>query len=1133
MSQQPGFEVLDAVGLRQGRSEQRPIDLGLKAPTLIALLRARAHSQPDDLSFKFLIDGEGKEADLTYAGLDRRARVIAAYLQARLSPGDPVLLLYPPGLEYISAFFGCLYAGMVAVPTSLPHPSMQHRALPRLISIITESGAQAALTQQAIYSIIDGIARGNEELHNIDFMSTDTLTDGLADEWREVDVEPDALALVQYTSGSISAPKGVALTHRNILFNQAMITAAGHTHEDQCFVGWLPPTHDMGLFGGILHMVYIGRSAVLMSPEKFLQRPVRWLEAISKHRGTVSAAPNFAFDLCVAKTTPEERERLDLSSWRLVFNGAEPIRPNSLEQFFEAFAVSGLRRSVMYPCYGLAESTLIVSGGDVVGPKIVHFDTDELTRNHAAVPAAPGDSARALVGCGRAILTEKIKIVDPETCELRSDGQVGEIWISSPAVAHGYWKNPELSKEIFQARIAGVDDEDEYLRTGDFGFLHEGELFVTGRLKDLIIIHGSNHYPQDIEHTAARHPLARRGGACVFEMDSDGVESVVIVQEVKPGTEEAYDEVIEHILRDVATEHQVPVSAVVLTAPRAVPKTTSGKVQRRLCKKLFLDDELQPLRMWRHELRRRRRRATTEAEVTEDVSVVCEVVVSTVRPLLYDYGITATASTDLSLLGLSSVRVAELFQSLQERLLRDDLDLEMNILYEHPRLDDLASFLFFRGLVDSEKFEQVTQAHVAAGHAMLDDEESSGIGENFSINHGIDGYDELPFMQRVEAFNRAVPKFFDEHYLRCIDSSMEREVKVVDRASGDAQYMVMFGSNNYLGLANHPYIRDRVIELINKYGIGVSGAPALNGYTTLHLDVEEHLARFKGCEAAMLFSSGYNANVGLTHSIAGARTLVVYDEFCHASFLDGLSMARARAIPFRHNSMTELERILGEQKDEHVDIFVAVEGLYSMDGDVAPMDQVVEISHRYGAMVVVDDAHGTGIYGPRGEGVAAHFSTHADITMGTFSKVLAVNGGFIAGDRDMVDFLRYNQRSYIFSTSIAPVLLAAVKAGLELLDAHPELNQRLWDNIHYLASELDKIGIHHEPSSPIFPILFPEGLDVAKACSLFRERNLFVNPIVYPAVPKSKERLRVSVKASHTREDLDRLVQCFHDAWEL
>jgi glycine C-acetyltransferase len=508
-----------------------------------------------------------------------------------------------------------------------------------------------------------------------------------------------------------------------------------------------------------------------------------------------------------------------------------------------------------------------------------------------------------------------------------------------------------------------------------------------------------------------------------------------------------------------------------------------------------------------------------------------------VHPQLVEFGVSVTERTDLSLLGVDSLKLAEILQAVTAQLLRADVNLEMNVLHEYPKLQDLAEFLHSRGLIDTNKLaralERERSAGIRAPHTAVSDDASTGVGENFSLDIKIKDSDALPFRRRIEAFNRAIPEFFHEHYLRCIDSSMDREVRVLDRTTGEVRSKLMFGSNNYLGLANHPYVRQRVIELIDRYGVGVSGAPALNGYTTLHLDVEEHLARFKGSEACMIFSSGYNANVGLTSSLGNVRTLVVYDEFSHASFLDGLAMSPSRAIPFRHNQMNELERILDQHRSSYVDAFVAVEGLYSMDGDLAPLDEVVAIAHRYDAMVVIDDAHSTGIYGPNGEGAAAHFKVHVDITMGTFSKVLAVNGGFIAGSKELISFLRSNQRSYIFSTSIAPVTLAAVKAGLELIERDPELNQRLWDNVRYLAAELTKIGIPREPVSPIFPILFPENLDVAQACALFRSRGLFVNPIVYPAVPKSKERLRISIKASHTRQDLDRLVECFHDAWKL
>jgi amino acid adenylation domain-containing protein len=535
------------------------MSIGLSFRTMTGMLRCRAVERPEREAFLFLADGEREEARLTYEELDRRARAIALNLRESLEPGDRALLLYPPGLELIAAFFGCLYAGVVAVPAYPPRPG--DRSQSRLRAIARDAEPRAALTTQ-------GFAARVPELGALHWIATETLETPEGLDLPEPD--PESIALLQYTSGSTATPKGVMVTHANLLHNEAMIGQAFRQDEGSVVVGWLPLYHDMGLIGNVLQPIHAGARCVLMSPTVFLQRPRRWLEAISRYRGTTSGGPNFAYELCLRKIPPEQREGLDLSSWRVAFNGAEPVRAETLERFAEAFASCGFRREAFYPCYGLAEATLFVTGPH---------------------PRGGGPGVKGRVSCGHAWNGQRIAIVDPETGAELPAGREGEIWISGPSVARGYWRNPEATERDFRARLAS--GEGPFLRTGDLGFLLDGELYVTGRIKDLVILRGRNHYPQDLELTAERsHPDLRPGCGAAFSVEVNGEERLVLVQEVERHRREGFGELAEAVRRTVAEEHEVQAHEVVLVRVGAVPKTSSGKVQRRLCRELYLAGEL-------------------------------------------------------------------------------------------------------------------------------------------------------------------------------------------------------------------------------------------------------------------------------------------------------------------------------------------------------------------------------------------------------------------------------------------------------------------------------------------------------------------------------------------------------------
>lgn len=569
------------------------------AQSLVEALSRLSASIPTDIAYTFLPDGEGAEQNLTFRELEWQARSVAARLQQMARPGDRAALVYESGLEYIAAMTGCFYAGVVAVPIYPPDPMRMHRTGARLQTILEDAEATLVLTGRSEFDRFGGYLSDSETV-----LVTDEVPVEEGVDWKRPEIGPDTLALLQYTSGSTGRPRGVMLTHSNLMFNFEHIKR--FDEPNAVAVSWLPMYHDMGLIGLVLQVLQSGRRTVLMSPLSFVKRPVRWLQAISKYRAYATSGPSFAYDLCVQKVSDEDLAQLDLSCWTLACNGAEPVRADTLERFAKRFAPAGFRREAFYPCYGLAEATLIVSGGDKNTPPIVRpYDAEQLAVHRVKripkglTPKEIKQRGRAIVGCGCGVDRQEIAIVDPETRRRCAADEVGEIWVRGPGVAAGYWNDRKATQETFNAFTSETHDG-PYLRTGDTGFLDRGELFVTGRLKDLIIIRGRNHYPQDLERTVEGcHPLLRRDHGVAFGVEVGGEERAVIVFGVGRTKKIDFDQLFAAIRGALLHEHEVAPHAIVLVKGREIPKTSSGKLQRRACKEFYESGELDIVAEWR------------------------------------------------------------------------------------------------------------------------------------------------------------------------------------------------------------------------------------------------------------------------------------------------------------------------------------------------------------------------------------------------------------------------------------------------------------------------------------------------------------------------------------------------------
>ena len=1071
-------------------------DRAIDCDTLVDLLRLRADEMPDRVVYRFIPGDRKAELRITYAELDRRARSIAARIRETAPPGSRALLLVPPGLDYVAAYFGCLYAGVIAVPAYPPNP---RRPDPRIPSIVADCDPAVALTTAALLDKLDQWRGDDAGLARLRWLIADDSVDASA-EWTPDRRRADDVAMLQYTSGSTAAPKGVVLTHRNLLHNLASIRAAFpvvHAPDD-VGVFWLPPFHDMGLIGGILQPCYLGRGAVLMSSATFLQRPLIWLETISKYRATTSAAPNFAFDLCVERAKPEDLRGLDLSSWHTVFDGAEPIRAETIDRFARTFADAGFRREAFLPCYGLAEATLFVSGGPWgQGPSTLDVSRAALEEKRAAA-ATTGDRLR-LVSSGAPAATQHVRIVDPETLQARDDRRVGEIWVSGDSVASGYWNNPEETQLTFGALIAGEGDRG-YLRTGDLGFLDDGQLFVTGRLKDLIILSGRNFYPQDLELAAERsHQSLRPGHAAAFALDDAGAERLALVLEVTRHHREADNEaVIAAVRRALAEREGVLPDVVVLVRQNGIPRTSSGKVQRRATRAMLLDGTLDIV--------------ARSDQTVDDVAIALGDSVDASAPveawlrrwvadeLQIDVrSVDATASVrDYGLDSVAAVRlVTELEQVLGHRV-------DVSLLWREPSIRSLSRALEAGG-------EGVIQR--------LQDKRSPDWRDERLVSPlPASEFPEHRLLQsRLEDLDR---HGLENPYFRVHEGSTGSVATIDGRA------VVNFANYNYLGLSGDPRVNAAAVAAVHRYGTSVSASRVVSGERPVHQELEHELASFIGVEGCILYIGGVTTNVSTIAHLIGAGDVVLCDELLHNSAMQGALYSGAHRLTFPHNDWKAADRLLREVRARYRRALIVIEGVYSADGDIPDLAQFVALKRQHEAWLMVDEAHSIGVLGATGRGLAEHSGVSpraVDLWMGTLSKSLASVGGYIGARREIIEYLKYTAPGFVFSVGMAPASAAAALEALRILRREPDRVASLQRNAAHFLRLAKEHGLNTGSSggTPIIPIIVGDSVRAVRLSQQLLERGINVQPMVAPAVSETGARLRFFVAHDHTPQQIE------------
>jgi len=1142
--------------------------------TLVEMVRHRARTQPHDIAFSYLVDGELEQIDVTYEELDRQARAIGAWLLSRGLAGERALLLYPAGLAFIAGFLGCLYAGVVAVPV---YPPRRNRSMARIQSIADDADAKVALTTDDVLSRVEGLIDETPHLKQLAWLDTCHVPAGMEQQWNPPDIHGETLAFLQYTSGSTGTPKGVVLNHANLVHNSALIAHAFEHTRTSLGVFWLPSYHDMGLIGGILQPIYVGRTNVLMSPMTFLQKPFRWLSAITRFRATTAGGPNFAYEHCIQKITPEQLKQLDLSCWKLAFNGAEPVRAETLRRFAEKFAPCGFRAEAFYPCFGLAEATLIVSGGYVAKPPIIRsFDSLALAHGKAQEVAGGSPTARDLVGCGGTLPDQKIVITNPETKRTCTPGEIGEIWVSGPSMAQGYWKRPDVTEAMFHAHLEGSGDG-PFLRTGDLGFMLDGELYVTGRLKDLIILRGVNYYPQDIELTVQRcHPRLRSDCGAAFALEKDGREQLVLVFEVERHKQGQFSEVFQAIRRSVASEHDLNIDAIVLIRAGTVPKTSSGKIQRHACCQSYLEGTLDVVGEWRlgdaeeksaevslslTTAPRLSEFAASHGEWAEDITSsqpspnhlakAEERLASASQGREGTNGRPSAAAHEAAVEPApAGARPAQKMQAAQiviEEIRRVAKERANGLTLDSPiaesgmdsleRMEILATIEERFGgrfppeiLVELETTRQVIEAvekylgsqPLAAAHLFAATE----------IPREAYSFDQFPEYRQLQQRLGLLKTLGVGNPYFGIHQGITN-----DRTMIDGRELINFASYNYVGTSGDPLVSAAAKAAIDRYGTSVSASRLASGEKVIHGELESAIAQFIGAEAAVTFVGGHSTNESVIGHLVGPGDLVLQDALAHNSIVEGAMLSGARRRPFTHNDWQAADRLLEQFRREYRRVLLVIEGVYSMDGDFPDLPRFIEVKKRHKALLMIDEAHSIGVLGHHGRGIGEHFGVNrsdVDVWMGTMSKALGSCGGYIAGSRALVEYLKYTAPGFVFSVGLPASAAAAALASIRIMETQPERVAQLRENsrLFQLLASQEGMNTGTSQNTGVVPVIVGNSIACLQLSRAMFARGVNVQPIVHPAVEESAARLRFFITSLHTSEQIQYTVKVLAEELE-
>ena len=1083
---------------------------------LVDLLRYWCSASPEKTVYHMIVDGDDDVVSVSYRNFDERVRAVAAKIASQVVPGQRAIMMYQNTLDFMVAFFACHYAKVIPVPA---YPPRRNRRMGRINAIADDCNAAIALTSAEVLKRRHGMIDGCASLQNIPWLATEEVPIELAGDWVSPDLSPQDIGLLQYTSGSTGSPKGVVLTQENLMANFGYIAEGFQVSLFEQGLTWLPPYHDMGLIGGLLVSLSRGATTTILSPVHFLTKPIRWLRAISKFRASISGGPNFAYSLCVNRIDDADCEGLDLSSWRVAFNGAEPIRADTISAFTRKFEKFGFQPISHYPCYGMAETTLLVTGAEVTKPPTVRaFDKNLLVENKVVPVSEDAKNAKLLIGCGRPMTGENVIVVHPETRKQLAEDQIGEIWIQSASVGLGYWNKEEESEQTFKATLAGEEDN-YYLRSGDLGFFDQGELFITGRLKDIIVIRGVNRYPQDIEATVEQSSeRLREAGAAAFAIESWERERLIVVCEVdRQRVQTDWQQVIQQIRANVTEEHELPPDGVVLVRAGSIPKTSSGKIQRRTCRDDYLNKRLLIVDQWLswESQEEQQAKSTVREELPPVDDKLLQVVIHHVKQVAKERAKEIGAETnivvDLGLDSLERLQIANLLEDQFGGRFPDD------VLQEIETVGEVASAI--------KSYIGDTPINLEVNEPEVSQRQAGPIPESFYK------IDQMPEFIRVQQLRSVLEStgvrnpFFLAH-----------EGVIADTTRIDGRDLISFSSYNYVGLSGHPEVSDAAKLAIEEFGTSASASRLVSGEKTVHKQLETEMAAFLGTDDSVVMAGGHATNESVIGHLVGAGDLVLHDSLAHNSIVQGAELSGARRRGFEHNNWQQLDEVLSQIRHQYRRVLVAIEGLYSMDGDSPELDKFVAVKNKHKVWLFVDEAHSIGTLGETGRGTAELFGVgrkDVEVWMGTLSKSFGSAGGFIAGDSRLIEYLRYTTPGFVFAAALPPPNAAAALESLRILIREPERVSKLAANSKLFLDLANEAGLNTGTSqaSPIVPVITGNSLQALQLSEAMYQRGFNVQPILHPAVEEEKARLRFFITSAHSEEQIRQAVAAVSEAY--
>ncbi|KAG6612346.1 Fatty-acid-CoA ligase [Phytophthora cinnamomi] len=1122
---------------------------------VVAELKRRAASDKwrHKIVYTFLDDFGRETVNLSFEDVDRAARKIAAALQrdAGAVKGDRVMLCYPPGLDFALAFWGCLYAGVVGIPVYPPYPGTLAKDLPKFNRLVEDSGAAVVLTNTTYHlaskmATVKGYFSTDRTAWpaNLKWITTDSLADSLVAQYDEEDalsLTHNDVAFFQYSSGSTSAPKAVMISHGNL---RAQLKTWESIVPTDTMVSWLPSYHDMGLVGFIITPCVTAARCVSMSPISFIKDPALWMRTASKYKATHVCAPNFGYALAARKTSDKQAAEMDLSTLKQTICAAEPIRRESLDAFTSKFKGAGFDPNTFNCGYGLAEVTLVCTGQEPPQkPTLldIHKRILETQRKVAVVSSKkgkqpPANDVMQLVGCGKAMPTFSVAVVDPDTKKQLDELQVGEVWVQGPSVAIGYWNRPEYTEEMFRAQLAGEkNSKNTYLRTGDMGFLRNGELFVTGRLKDLIIIRGRNVCPQDVEASVEHaHENVRPGCTAAFSIEKGDEEALVVVTEVKNGSsQQMLEEICREIIKMVLSEHQLKCEAIVLLRQKTIPKTTSGKIQRSASKAHFLDGTLiKPLFEYKSKgnnaqvssspapAKHARDKSNKDDKPSGELKTPDEILAWLLEHVAQEMEVPMTVgdgensnavaaaanpaeidpNTPWAMFGMDSVAIVGLSSDLGEFL---GCIVSPSAFFQYDTPLKLANA---PGLASGD---------LAGGD---ESDEQAGSMQTATTVEEIDSscfeIDSFPEVQGL--FSQM--KEFESAGLR---------VPFLETLTPEKRRMTNFNTYNYLGNASNPDVAAASKAGIEEYGTTMSSSPIV-GQTQMNVDLEKALCTFFNAEASILFVGGWVSNVTTIDALVSKGDLILCDALNHDSCVSGQRLSGATILPFPHNDTKALERMLSKLRTKYRRVLIVIEGVYSMDGDIPDVHEMIRIKKKYKALLFIDEAHSFGTMGATGRGICEHFNADPkdiDVRMGTMSKALGSVGGFILGSQTLIKYLKHCAGGFVFSVGLAPACGSAALKSVQLMTEGPSRTVTLQERSSYFYDLCKEhkipMGENTFRGAPVVVVMIGSTIATAKASEFLAAHKINVKPIVYPAVEEGKCRLRFFISALHTPKQLE------------